>query len=349
MENSTTVGVEAVAQIAKVSIATVSRALNPRTAHLVAERTRARVRKVAADLGYRPNVLAAALKGAETRVIGLLSSEFTSGHAPVLLRALQETLQERDYWPMLAGTSSWRESRQMALDALISRRVSGLVVLPASTDDPIIEQILREGIPAVVAYGRSANRKVPSITVDDRIGMSALVGHLAKLGHRRIACVTGPRRVHSAESRSSAFRAVCRELRLGDSKDLVVEAGEFHIEAAADAVRELLAHREQPTAIVAVTDTLALGCMDELEQRGLRVPEDVSVTGFGDIPMMGRLGCPLTTVTVPAAEIGAQAGRYVLELIAGRRHPDMLLPPKLVIRQSSAPPREKSAIAAKRG
>ncbi|MGE0582787.1 MAG: LacI family DNA-binding transcriptional regulator [Steroidobacteraceae bacterium] len=322
-----------------VSIATVSRALNPRTAHLVSARTRARVRAAATEMDYRPNVLATALAGAETHVVGVLTSEFRSGHTAALLGALQDELCLQDYWPMLAGTSSWRESRHAAFNALISRKVDGLVVLPALSKDPVVDEIIQRGIPAVVAYGRSGCPTIPSITVDDKAAMHDIVRYLAGLGHRKLICVTGPRQVHAAESRTSAFLHACKARR-GDGLSFnVVETEGFGQETAASAVTTLLAMRNVPTAIVAVSDTLALGCIDELERRGVAVPREFSVVGFGDIPMMSRLTCPLTTIAVPAARIGREAGRCLLSLLAGEPHDDVLLRAQLVVRKSTDVPR----------
>ncbi len=328
-----------VAQRIGVSIATVSRALNPRTAHLVSARTLGRIRAAANEMNYRPNVLASALMGAETRVVGVLTSEFKSGHTAALVGALQDELYLRDYWPMIAGSSSWQGSRRTALDALVSRKVDGLIILPALIKDPVIDEIVDRGIPAVVVYGRSGVASIPSVTLDDNDGMRNLVYHLADLGHQNVICVTGPLQVHAAASRTAAFVAACRSHRRPRIAHAVIETDSFEPEAAVPAVKALLARQDRPTAIVAVSDTLALGCIDELGRHGWSVPEEMSVSGYGDIPMMGRLQCPLTTVAVPAARIGQEAARCLMNLLGGERQKDILLHADLVVRKSTGAPR----------
>ena len=328
-------GIEAIARVTGLSTATVSRALNERTAHLVAATTLQRVRAAASKIGYRPNLVARALKGVDMRVVGVLSSEFTSGHAPALLSALQETLRAKDYWPMLAGTPSWRSSRKPAFDALISRGVEGLVILPALLDDPIVAEILKLQIPAVVAYGVSGTPRVPSVRADDDVGMRDLVEHLVKLGHRSIACLTGPLQVHSARSRTSAFQHACNLYKEKGVDGQITEVSEFSGSAAAEGVSIIMSRRRAVTAIVATSDSLALGCLDELQRRGVAVPEMISVTGYGDVPMMDRLRCALTTVQVPAHDIGRTAGECILALLAGQKQRDVVLVPTLAIREST--------------
>ena len=323
-------GIQTIARAAGVSTATVSRALNQATAHLVAAPTLERVRAAANKVAYRPNLIARSLMGVDMRVVGVLSSEFTSGHAFALLNALQETLRTRDYWPMLAGTLSWRASRKVAFDALISRGVEGLIILPALLGDPIVAEILQLQIPA------SGTPGIPSVRVDDDVGMRELVAHLVKLGHRSIACLTGPLTVHSAQSRTTSFQDACRPFENDGVHGEIAEVSDFKAEAASDGVERLLSMRRGITAIVATSDTLALGCMDALRIRGIAVPEMVSVAGYGDIPMMDRLKCALTTVRVPVQSIGRSAGRCILELLDGRKQGDVVLVPSLVIRESTA-------------
>lgn len=326
-------GLKAVAKRAQVSIATASRALNPETAGMVSATTRVRVLEAAHNLRYLPNSLATALKVGRSGVVGVLYSEFRSGLAPAMLDGLQQTLVEHGYWPLLGGTLSWRDGSQRAFEALLSRRVDGLVVTPAVMNDPVLTMIEAASIPAVVAYGVSGTANIPSVTVDDMMGMDLAVAHLAELGHRRIAAIIGPSEVHSAASRARAISAAGAQYRLTIS---TFDANGFSPAEAIPPTTALLALRPTPTAIIAVSDSLAIGCIKELERVGLRIPRDMSVVGYGDIPLVDQLTPALTTVKVPAVELGKAAGSCILARIGGEEVQDVLLSPEFAVRASTA-------------
>jgi LacI family transcriptional regulator len=178
------------------------------------------------------------------------------------------------------------------------------------------------------------------VTVDDRAGIRLAVEHVVSLGHRRIAHVGGPQGLSTGHQRLLGFQEVARQAGLAPEDTPVRLSDAFTEAEGARACRALLEERSDVTAIVAGNDLIALGCYDALAERGLRCPQDVSVVGFNDMPFASRFAPPLTTIRLPHREIGVQAAGLLLDLLAVPGGParQVLLPPDLVVRESTAPP-----------
>ncbi|WP_411139682.1 LacI family DNA-binding transcriptional regulator [Streptomyces sp. x-80] len=329
-----------VAAAAGVHPATASRALNPATRSQVNAETARRVQRAAKDLGYRPNPIARSLKTSRTDTVGLVIPDLTNPYFPPIVRGIESELEPAGYHAWIVDTHDDAERERARIESLRSRQVEGLIVATARLDHPYLAELHAQGMPMVLINRRVQGLDIPCVTLDDEAGVTLAVGHLAGLGHTRIAMLAGPADTSTGAARTRAFRHAVHDLGLADDPALIVETGHFGEEAGAAGLRTLLDGGARFTAVVAANDLLALGCYDVMAERGINCPEQLSVVGFNDMPFLDRLGPPLTTVHVPHHVIGAEAARMLLDRIAdpGRPPRSTLLPVSLVVRGSTAAP-----------
>ena len=329
-----------VARVSGVHPGTASRALNEETRALVNEDTARRVLEAAEQLGYRPNPIARGLKTNRSYTIGVLIPDLTNPLFPPILRGIEDRLEESGYTPLMANTDNDPERERIDWHAMRARQVDGIVAATARRDHELLDELLESGIPVVLVNRRAPDSGVPSATADDRQGIRLAVGHLAELGHERIAHIAGPLELSTGLDRHEGFHEAMRELGLEPDPELVVVTGAFTEAEGAKACAELLDRDAGPTAIAAANDLIALGCYDVFAERGIACPEEISVVGFNDMPFAGRFQPPLTTIRIPHYEIGMAAAELMLEnLLNGAASPrDIRLEPSLVVRGSTVSP-----------
>jgi LacI family transcriptional regulator len=331
-----------VAAAANVHPSTASRALNVETRGRVNADTVKRVLEAARSVGYEPNSLARSLRTNRTHTIGMLIPDLTNPLFPPIVKGIEERLSQDGYTLVLANTD-YNLAREHAIArVLVARRVDGFVLATARREYPLVQELLDAGRRVVLVNRTMEHSAVASVTGDERAGICLAVAHLASLGHRQIAYVGGDSDASTGLSRYEAFVVGLREAGLPLDPDLVAHATRFHEEPGAAAFAELLDRGTRFTAVVAANDRLALGCYDVLRERGLRVPEDMSVTGYNDMQFADRFAPPLTTVRIPHYQIGARAAQLMLEALDGNEWPPMTLTlaPTLVVRESTAAPRK---------
>jgi LacI family transcriptional regulator len=327
-----------VAARAGVSRTTVSFVLNYRTDVQISDETRQRVFKAASELGYHPHAPARQLAGGRSHVLGLVlrqSAEQVAGDA-----TLAETLRGIASAARAAGSRVMVEplAPEGTYDRLLrSQHADGLIVSGPRLDDPSLAELVRDGFP-IVLQGSMPGLDVPSVDVDNVAGTRGAVEHLVSLGHRRIACVTNARLTYtSARERLQGYREALEAAAIDFDPDLVAE-GAFDSASGERATSELL-KRTTFSAMLVASDVLALGAFGALREANRRVPDDVSIVGFDDIPLAAYFDPPLTTVRLPAFELGQAAGRALVDRIADRAVPQRtLLPTELIVRGSTAPP-----------
>lgn len=328
-----------VAALAGVSRTTVSFVLNGRDVG-ISPATRERVLEAARRLGYHPSAPARQLAGGRSQTIGLVlrqSPEQVAGDAFVaeMIRGLTTAARSSGYG-VIVETLEPDAERYEAL--IRSRRADGLVISGPRAGEPELEGLVAEGVP-VVLQGSLPGVDIPSVDVDNRAGAQRAVEHLLALGHRRIACITNaPISYTSARERVEGYEAALREGGIEPDPNWVVEAA-FDAPSGHRAMERLLA-RMDPEAVFVASDVVALGAITALRRARRRVPEDISIIGFDDIPVAAYLDPPLTTIRLPAYELGHAVGRVLIDRIetpavATRT----LLPTELVIRGSTGPPR----------
>ncbi|MFJ4175328.1 LacI family DNA-binding transcriptional regulator [Microbacterium sp. NPDC089696] len=305
--------IEDVAERAGVHAGTVSRALNERTASMVSDPTRERIRSIAQELGYVPNILARGLITDASSSIGVLVPDLTNPLFPPIVRGIESVLGPRGYTTLIANTDGNDVKERAAFDSLLARRADGFVVATGHADHDLLAEAQRRGIRVVTVNRGAPDVAFPLVTADNETGMRAVLEHLVELGHTRITHLAGPAGLMTSAARATAFR------RLAPPGAHVVELNALSIAEGEEATLEILSESPRPTAIVAANDLVAIGAMRATRRLGLTCPADVSITGFNDIPLAEDLGPPLTTVRVPHFEMGAFAARLLLDWLDGER------------------------------
>jgi len=316
-----------VARAAGVHPATASRALNPATQGRVSAATVRRVRAAADRLGYHPNQVARGLRTRRSYTVGVLLPDLTNPLFPPIVRGADEVLGPAGYSPLIVNTDNDPAREERLVTALRARQADGFIVATARRDHPLLSRLAAEDTPMVLVNRHTDDPAIPSVIADEAAGIRLAVEHLRALGHKRIGHVAGPQDLSTGDTRRRAFRQAAGE------RAPITVAGSYTEHSGATAAGELL--REGPTAVIAANDLLALGVLDALAAAGLRCPDDVSVVGFNDMPMMSRLG--ITTVRIPHHDLGAQAARTLLARIEdpALRPGRLLLPCELIVREST--------------
>jgi LacI family transcriptional regulator len=334
------VTIKDVARVAKVHPGTVSRALNEQTRTLVNPDTAERVLRAAEQLGYRPNPIARGLKTNRSYTIGVLIPDITNPLFPPILRGIEDRLDQAGYTSLIVNTENDADLERARLAAMRARQVDGFISATARLDRQLLRELTDAGMPLVLVNRSLEDRSVPAVTVDDREGIRLAVEHVAGLGHRQIGHLAGPQNTSTGHRRYLGFLEAMRALGLEPSDQDVIFSDWYTEEEGARRCGELLARSPRLTAIVAANDLLAIGCYDTLDARGVRCPQDISVVGFNDMPFVGHLRPPLSTVRVPQREIGTVAADLLLERLADDSESprEILLEPTLVVRGSTAAP-----------
>ena len=267
-----------IARRAKVSTATVSRAIN--RVPTVDPQLSKRVWKVVDELGYYPNTQARALVSGRSRIFGLIVSEITNPFFPEIVQTFENLAVENNYEILITSTVHDPKRMETSVRRMIERRVDGVAVLTFGMEDSLIEHLRFRKVPLVfVDVGPDAPR-VANIRIDYQNGIRQAVQHLAALRHKRIAFVTGPLHLKSALARKSAFQQSMQEIGL--PADLIVE-GDHTMEGGKTALTKLIGWRPRPTAILCSNDMTAIGVIREAYDLDLSIPSELSVIGFDDI------------------------------------------------------------------
>lgn len=328
------VTIKEVARIAGVSVATVSRALNETGP--VRDDTRERIREVAQRLRYVPHGAARSLITNRTSTVGVLLPDLYGEFFSEVIRGIDQTAKRGAYHLLVSSSHSDRAELEVAFRAMRGR-VDGLVVMTPDIDAETLEANLPSTLPVVLLNCRVEGQSYDSLAVDNYGGAYAVVRHLVDLGHRRIALVGGGSRNQDASERLRGYREAMQILGGAWTSELEVE-GDFTERSGYAAVAQLLALDARPTAVFASNDSMAIGALSALGEAGVRVPADISVVGFDDIPIARFITPSLTSVHVPIAALGARGMERLLEALHkggshARRHET--LPARLVIRASS--------------
>jgi LacI family transcriptional regulator len=334
--------IDDVAQMAGVSKSTVSRVLSGNTIYM-REGTRLRVEKAIVDLQYRPSSVARSLISNRTHTVGLLISDVGNPFYPEVIHGVENVALAHDYDVFLCNTNYDIERGMHFVRSLIARQVDGVMIMSSSMSDDWITELARYQIPTVVLDWRvrSSESAAGNITVDFDTGIGAAVDHLVALGHRSFAHVSGPLGLHTSRLRRDAFlRGLARHGV--DADHVPVVEGNLSIDGGSRGLDQLLSLCQRTTAVFAANDLTALGIIWAARDRGLRVPEDLSVIGLDNIRLAAEIYPPLTTVALPQAEIGSMAMRILLNLLQEDRHPqtipDERVETHLIIRRSTARP-----------
>lgn len=316
-----------VARRAQVSVATVSRALN--RLENVSEQTRNRVAEAVRELGYIPHAGARSLSLARTNAIGVVLPDLHGEFFSEIVRGMDREASRRGYLLLL---SNLHGRKQQATNALLAMRgrVDGMLVMAPQLSEAELSEALPARLPALLINTRTEEGGRPSIHLDNRAGARAVVEHLVSIGRKRLIHIAGPDGNIDAQERADAFRRACAANKVGYE----VVAGDFSEDSGTAAIESLIARAAEFDAVFAANDNMAIAALHALRSAGIRVPEQVAVAGFDDIPLARHLG--ISTVRVRIAELGERALGRLIDLIAGA-HPggDELHAPELVVRSTT--------------
>ena len=326
-----------VARLARVSTATVSRALTQ--PDKVKAATAVRIRQAVQALGYVAHGAARALASRRTRTVGAVIPTLDNAIFANTTHALQKTLDEAGYTLLLACHEFDARAEARMTQALIERGVDGLVLLGTSHHSSVYEMIDAHQIPYVLTWALDPSGRHPCVGFDNRAAAIRIARHLLDLGHREFAMISGITEGNErARDRLEGVREALGARGVTLAPGRVVEKP-YTLAAGREGLREVMAGTPRPTAMICGNDVLAIGALAECQARGLAVPRDISVTGFDDMEIAAVVTPPLTTVHFPTAELGAYAAQHLLARLAGRTVASRTeLPVELVVRASTAPP-----------
>ena len=335
-----TVNIHDVARRARVSIATVSRVVNRITS--VDEELARRVWKAVDEAGYVPNSQARALVSGRSRILGLMVSEITNPFFPELVQEFENLAVAQGYEVMIGSTSYDPARTEALIRRMLQRNVDGVAVMTFGIEEDLVQKLVQHGFPLVFVDAASDAPNIRVLKVNYGEGIRQAVQHLAALGHRQIAFISGPLRMRTAQTRRDAFRKAMAELGLTVPANWVVE-GDHTMEGGRAAMERLVALPDLPTAVICSNDMTAIGALHALHETRNKVPDDISVVGFDDIHLAQFVLPPLTTVQMSCQHLAAAA---VEALRAGIEpdHPkaaqrEWPIATRLVVRRSTNFPR----------
>ncbi len=305
-----------VARAAGVSTATVSRCLNKEST--VAEATRAKVMRAVEELGYTPNFNARAIAAKRSHTIGAIIPTMENAIFARGLQAFQEALHDLGYTLLVSSSAYQPDLEAQQVKALVARGADGLLLIGYERDQSVYDYLARRNVPTVLAWAFSAEQNLTAVGFDNRAAMAELADHVIALGHRRIAYVSGIIAGNDrARSRLAGVHDALEKAGMAPSDMPVIER-HYAIEDGAEAFETHMQSDVRPTVVMCGNDVLAAGALAKAKQMGLRVPEDVSITGFDDIELAKILDPPLTTVHVPHRKMGRTAAEILIEMVEGR-------------------------------
>lgn len=333
-----------IAKRLNISVSTVSYALND-SGRKVPDEVRDRVRAVAQELNYRPNRLARSMITGKSHVIGIVPPEmydnlFLSPYLQLALNGITNEAGHR-HQDLLVYTRFSETDGHEVSETILDGRVDGAIFISPFVGQRAIKRVVESGLPCVSVAG-IGHPGIVTLRADNEGGMATVVEHLIGLGHRKIAHIAGLLTMEDALLRLRAFQETMRHHML-PVRDEWVEKGRFDIDGGFRAMNALLDLGDRPTAVCCANDEMAIGALRAARQRGLEVPEDISITGFDMTPSSAVVTPPITTVRQPIAELGAKAVTCLLRLIAGEKDvEDEVLKTEFILRGSTARPKEDS-------
>jgi DNA-binding LacI/PurR family transcriptional regulator len=324
---------EQVARKAKVSTATVSRVLN--NASLVKNSTRTRVMKAIEELKYHPNLHARSLAGGKSKTIGVIVSNLENPFFFDIYKTIEADAHERGYEALMANTDYRSEQLVSSVRLMIGRRVAGLAAIVSEMAPELMEELNASRTPVVFYDVGTARHNVTNIRVNYRRGIEKVVDYLYSMGHRRLGfighhAILGPINERMKTVLDAVARIPSLEVRIAADSDT--------LEGGRQAARTLLASGFDPTAIICVNDITAVGCLRELRERGIRVPQDISVTGFDNVKLSEFCYPALTTVHIPRERIGHIISDWLIpETGVMETSAEVVIDPEFVLRDSTGP------------
>jgi len=326
--------IKEVAAHAGVSSATVSHVLN--NTRYVSEPVRELVHNAMLELGYRPNALARSLRSGKTHTLGLILPDSANPFFAEIGRAIETAAFGYGFSVILCNTENDIEKERMYTEVLENKQVDGIIFVASGDHRESLLQIMNNGLPIVVVDRELGQLEVDTVTTDNYSGGMVATQHLLALGHREIACITGPSNINPSAERVTGYRSALLQADISIDETLIMR-GNFNPESGYECAMGLFQRNPRPTAIFSCNDMMSIGVIRAASQLGLRIPQDVSIVSFDNIDLASYTTPPLTTVEQPKREIGAMAIGMILERM---KNPELqvrrnVIPTRLIIRGST--------------
>jgi DNA-binding LacI/PurR family transcriptional regulator len=339
--NAKVMNLDAVAKRAGVSTATVSRVLN--NLNVVRGSTRARILRAVEELKYHPNLHARSLARGQNRTLGIIVSNIENPFFFDIYHALEAAAHTRGYEVVVANTDYSAEQLVASVRLMIGWRVAGLAAIVSEMDTHLMQVLTDANIPIVLYDVGTPQKNISKVRVDYGKGMRKIVEYLHSLGHKRMAFLDHHTTLAPISERKKTFHDTVA--RFSQPVETQIFSASDGLEGGRSAARELLSSDFDPTAIICVNDLMAVGVLRQLRDQGIRVPEDISVTGFDNIKLAEYCSPALTTVDIPRERIGETIFDFLVpaESSHGLARREILVDPELVVRESTGVARTSSS------
>ncbi|HLH33294.1 MAG TPA: LacI family DNA-binding transcriptional regulator [Alloacidobacterium sp.] len=328
--------IKEVAKLAKVSTATVSRTING--SDKVTPETAERVRRAIETLKFYPNTNARALGSGRSSLYGLIISDITNPFFPELVKSFEDIAVQYGQEVLIANTNYDPHRMELCVSRMLQRKVDGVAIMTSEIADHLIDEFNSRRIPLAFLDTATPQKGISNILVDYTAGVDAAVDHLTSLGHKAISFISGPMSLTSARIRKRAFINIMKRngIRLDPH---FIEEGNHRTDGGHEAMLRLLDNKVHPTAVLASNDLTAIGAMGAIFERGLRIPDDISIIGFDDIELSAYTQPALTTVRLSRQEIAKMAFRalYNTNQSSTIKGAEYTIQPTLIVRKSTGP------------
>src|SRR5690606_15245246 len=323
-----------VAKACGVAPATVSNALADK--EIVRPETKALIRKVAHELGYRVSPLASGLRTGKTRSIAMIVSDITNPFHGEVVRGAEEALLEQDYHLYIANTDGSRTRQSQYIQHFIDRQVAGAILMGYASNDADIQSLLRAGVPTVLLVRRQDSVELDFSGIENEHSVHSVLEFLMSLGHRRIGFIGGPTSSSGARERLNAYRDFMRT-HTGTADPELEESGEYSIDSGHQSTYRLLRLTPRPTALLVSEDMTAYGVLMAASEMGVKVPDELSIVGWDDLIASRLPQINLTTMRVPKRQLGANAAKLLLQRMddPSAEIETRLVRPELVVRATT--------------
>jgi len=329
----TSISIVDIARAAGVSPSTVSRALrdHPR----ISRQKRTAIHALAQQMGYQPSQIARSLVTGRTKTLGIVISDVTDPFVAEVMKGAEQAGREAGYSLLFATSRRDPDQELLAARLLLGREVDGIIVISSRAAGHYTDLLSSNGTPLILVNHELNDRHAHSVRTDNRDGIEQAIAHLRELGHSRIAFVAGPEGGRSSRERLEAFQEAGSALGLLQFPEWVI-AGRGLLEDGLTAFSMLAGLEQRPTAVMCYNDLTAIGLMAAAGEAGVRVPQDISVVGYDNIPISAFAMPALTTVDQPKEALGRTAVENCVRALSGEEVPDVILPGALVIRNSTS-------------
>lgn len=320
-----------VAERAGVSVNTVSRAINNKSD--INEETKKRVLKVAQELGYVQNATAVALRTKKTRTLGVVIADNRNPFYAEVLNGIEEAAREKNYHIILANTQRDYQKEEEAINLLLAKRVDGLLITPVQDRNDDIKNLIEANIPFVIVGRDFKNIEVDAVYNDEVKGGFLATKYLIKKGHKRIALINGFLHKSPARGRLEGYKKALKEYGI-PFDDSLVSVGDIDVKDGYERTKQLLEKGLNFTAIFAYNDMMAFGAMRAIKEKGLRIPEDIGLVGYDDIPFSSLISPSLTTIRLKKQELGVESLKLLLSRInvSRKKMKKIMLNVELIVR-----------------